>query len=216
MQGRGECRVGCSQGEQGHSGIYQQENEGSQAGLCLSRLHPVPTPPATRHSCPGPTFHFYPRGVRGQQAHDPFLLDVACIWRSHKVIWEINLALPWLSSTSDQVPGEAAVLPEPRDTLHGTGGIAEPPTDGLRRGARSRSPFPYLQRELEGGPPEPVLRLHAVLARQGHGGRVEAPVLLPLQLQDEHLGRESHRPEVRASSQGASEGSGESPVSDKK
>ena len=45
----------------------------------------------------------------------------------------------------------------------------------------------YLEDDVVGGLADAILWLQAVLSGQGYSGTVETPVLLPLQLQDEHL-----------------------------
>lgn len=56
-------------------------------------------------------------------------------------------------------------------------------------GAAARTEVPYLQRELVGWPPNPVLGLHTVLPGQGYSRMIETPVFLSFQLQEEDLQR---------------------------
>lgn len=63
------------------------------------------------------------------------------------------------------------------------------PKPELVSGTAPMMEVPYLQRELVGRLPDPVLGLHTVLPGQGHSRLVQAPVLLSLQLQDENLQR---------------------------
>lgn len=66
---------------------------------------------------------------------------------------------------------------------------------------------PYLECELVCGPPDPVLGLQAVFPRQRHRRLVQTPVLLSLQLQNEHL-QGTQDPRVSESPHAAPEASG--------
>lgn len=146
MQGEGESAESAAvRRSMGHSGMLPGGKQGPWLGSASAaytqcqRAPPLASPRRpheTWHSCPRPAFHVYSREVRGQQTHDSLLLDVDCMWRLHKVIWEMNLAPPWLTSTSYQVPLEAAVL----------GGMSLLPRNpgthshGPERGSRSLRP----------------------------------------------------------------------------
>lgn len=105
----GTCVQGDGKGVQ--SLLNYQEEEGSDwnftnkktkeslAMFCLNNLQPS-TDQCLRFgkAAQGHTFHFYSRGVNGQQIHNSFLLHLDYIWR--RVTWTMDFTSPQLTSTS--------------------------------------------------------------------------------------------------------------------
>ena len=148
-------------------------------------------PPSSDHclrsgeAAQGHAFHdFYSRKVSGYRIHNSFLLDSESIWRrflsSHLQVQKTRS--PSEAPQRGHLEWEPPV-PKLLDTFSGdryTSANLKPHSARTLAG-------PYLECELVCGPPNPVLGLHAVLPRQRHRRLVQAPVLLSLQLQDEHL-----------------------------
>lgn len=183
---KGVQRAYCSQEAKGAPKFYQQEKQRSLTVFSSSNL-----PPSSDHclrsgeAAQGHAFHdFYSRKVSGYRIHNSFLLDSESIWRrflsSHLQVQKTRS--PSEAPQRGHLEWEPPV-PKLLDTFSGDRYTSA----NLKPHSARTLAVPYLECELVCGPPNPVLGLHAVLPRQRHRRLVQAPMLLSLQLQDEHL-----------------------------
>lgn len=171
-----------SGGKGGARILPARKTEGSLTMLSSSNL-----PPSGDHclrpgeAAQGHAFHFYSRKLSGYHIHNSFLLDSAYgdVSSAH-ICKSINHQVSF-QAPSQGPPGMGA--PKLLDTF-----LGDRYTNANLKPSLARTlAGPYLECELVCGPPDPVLGLQAVFPRQRHRRLVQTPVLLSLQLQNEHL-----------------------------